>query len=97
MWRASPCFYTTSVFRHEASPILVNIGWYQIVASYDMLGKQPHFSMPAEAQVLTIKFGIGPKNTLSTALNLGRSTKVSFHPLLIFLNLDYRLIYLRVD
>ena len=39
----------TSVFRHGRSAILVNIGWYPKVASYDLLGEQPHYSTLGEA------------------------------------------------
>ena len=30
--------------------MLVDIGWYPKIASYDMLGAQPHYSIPGKAQ-----------------------------------------------
>ena len=47
--RACPCLPSTSVFRHDESPTLVNVGWYPKVASCDMLGERPHYSIPGEA------------------------------------------------
>ena len=48
--RACPCLPPTSVFKHEGYPTLVNIGWYPKVPFCNMLGEQPHYSIPGEAQ-----------------------------------------------
>ena len=39
----------------RGSPTLVEIGWFPKVASYDMLGEQPYYSIPAEARKALLK------------------------------------------